>query len=279
VTPFGQKGPYSQYKGSHLVYEAMGGIMYTSGAYSREPLAHGHPQSLYIGGITAAYTTLGALWARRWEGGQHVDVSLREVAAAHHGGATSRYAYAGVIERRAPKNELGSPKGGPHMEGIPPVKDGYVGATFQRGSATRAPLSEWLKLMESDEEADPSFQSPEFQGKIPSHVDEQVLRVLKNWKKYDYFNKVAGSSWVAAVVQTSEDLYKSEHLKERGYFAEIEHPVMGRLRIPGEIYRMPESPYSLRRAAPLLGEHNGEVYGELGYGREEMVVLRQQGAV
>jgi crotonobetainyl-CoA:carnitine CoA-transferase CaiB-like acyl-CoA transferase len=105
VTPFGQKGPYSQYKGSHLVYESMGGIMYTSGAYSREPLAHGHPQSLYIGGITAAYVTLGALWARstcrceRWR---------RRTMAARRAG--TRTQGSSNVERRS--TSRGAPRAG-----------------------------------------------------------------------------------------------------------------------------------------------------------------------
>jgi crotonobetainyl-CoA:carnitine CoA-transferase CaiB-like acyl-CoA transferase len=281
ISPFGQTGPYSRYKGSHLIYEGMGGIMYTSGAYDREPLAHGHPQSYYIGGITAAYTTSAALYARNRMGkGQHIDVSLTEVAAAHHTGPTNRFAYTGAIERRAPKHEPGSPKSGPHMEGIVPVKDGYVGATFQRGAATRAPLSDYLRLLGADKEADPSFVTPSFQGAIPQHVDDLVLSVLKEWKKLDYFNTVAAGSWVAAMLQTSEDLVNSEQLHHRGFYAEVKHPVMGTVKIPGEVYRMPACPYKLRFPAPLLGQHNTEVYcSELGYSREETVLLRQQGAI
>ena len=69
-------------------------------------------------------------------------------------------------------------------------------------------------------------------------------------------------------------------LEERGYFAEIEHPVMGRLRVPGEMFRLPECPWSLRRTAPMLGQHNKEVYcEELGLSQGELVNLRQLGAI
>ena len=55
---------------------------------------------------------------------------------------------------------------------------------------------------------------------------------------------------------------------------------MGKVKIPGEVYRMPACPYKLRFPAPLLGQHNTEVYsGELGYSSEEIVLLRQQGAI
>ena len=55
---------------------------------------------------------------------------------------------------------------------------------------------------------------------------------------------------------------------------------MGRLRVPGEMFRLPECPWSLRRAAPMLGEHNAEVYGgELGVSSGELVRLRELGAI
>ena len=92
-----------------------------------------------------------------------------------------------------------------------------------------------------------------------------LLPLLKQWKKLEYFNTFMSEGFVAGVVQTSEDLANCPQLEERGYFAEIEHPVMGRLRVPGEMFRLPECPWSLRRPAPLLGEHNSEVYSdELG---------------
>ena len=57
ITPFGQYGPYRNYRGNDLLYYALGGMMYTSGSYDREPLKHGHPQTLYMGGMIAAFIT------------------------------------------------------------------------------------------------------------------------------------------------------------------------------------------------------------------------------
>ena len=280
ITPFGQTGPYKNYPGNHIVYEALGGVMYTSGASDRAPLAHGHPQSLYIGGVSASQSTSAALFARNQIGcGQHVDVSLTEVVAAHHTGPTTRYAYTGEIERRAPHNEAGSPKGGAHFEGVIPVKDGFVGATFQRGAGRRGTLADYLRLVGRPDLIKPEYEEP-LPGPVTDEQDQLLLSVLKNWGKYEYFTTAASESWVAAVVQNSEDLANNPHLHERGFYTEMQHPVVGKIQIPGEIFRLPESSFKLRYPTPLLGQHNIEVYGgDLGYSREDLIRLRQLGAL
>ena len=82
------------------------------------------------------------------------------------------------------------------------------------------------------------------------------------------------------IVQTPEDLSNCPHLEERNYFTEIEHPVVGKIRFPGEIIKFPESPWDLRLPAPLLGQHNSVVYGEeLGYSEKDIVQLKQMGSI
>ena len=88
-----------------------------------------------------------------------------------------------------------------------------------------------------------------------------------------------GDGWVAAIVQTSEDLVNCPQLEEREYFTEVEHPVIGSTKIPGEVFRLPKAPWSVSGAAPTHGQHNHEIYGELGYSSDEVVTLRKQGTI
>ena len=77
-----------------------------------------------------------------------------------------------------------------------------------------------------------------------------------------------------------ETMAKNPHLQDRGFFIEMEHPVVGKIRVPGEIFRLPESPFKLRYPAPLLGQHNIETYcDDLGYSRDALIRLRQLGAI
>jgi crotonobetainyl-CoA:carnitine CoA-transferase CaiB-like acyl-CoA transferase len=78
---------------------------------------------------------------------------------------------------------------------------------------------------------------------------------------------------------TPGDLLSDPHFKERGYWAEIEHPVAGKLTYSGAPFRMEEGGWQIRKPVPLLGQHNEQVYGELGYSKEDLVQLRQSGII
>jgi CoA:oxalate CoA-transferase len=86
-------------------------------------------------------------------------------------------------------------------------------------------------------------------------------------------------SILSGPIFTVDEVVDDPHYKGRGYWVEIEHPVAGRLRYPGQPFRMSEHPWRLRRPAPLLGQHNEEVYGALGYSKEDLVKLREMGAI
>ena len=78
---------------------------------------------------------------------------------------------------------------------------------------------------------------------------------------------------------TTEDLAKSPQLKERGFFAEIEHPEAGTLKYPTVSYQFSETPWR-GRPAPLLGQHNELIYCErLSYSRQELTQLATAGII
>ena len=82
-----------------------------------------------------------------------------------------------------------------------------------------------------------------------------------------------------APVSTMGDLLNSEHLKVRGFFAEVAHPEAGTHTYPTAPHTMSETPWTLRRPAPCLGQHNTEVYAELGMAEQELEQLQQAGII
>ena len=80
-------------------------------------------------------------------------------------------------------------------------------------------------------------------------------------------------------INTTEDLINDVHWTARGFWAEIDHPVTGKLNYPGAPFKMMETPWRVGRPAPLLGQHNEEVYGELGYSKEDLVRLKEGGVI
>jgi len=73
---------------------------------------------------------------------------------------------------------------------------------------------------------------------------------------------------------------RDPHLRERGFFVEVEHPRAGKLVMPGAPFRMARTPWRIARPAPGVGEHNDEIYGgELGLSAGERRALRERGVI
>ncbi len=120
VTPFGQSGPYRDYKGSDIVVQAIGALMYTIGLPDREPLKVGGEAALYTTGISAFSAAMLALHVRDAQGfGQHVDISAMEVmtVAQIHSSINEQFGHAPV---RRPTN-------------LVRAKDGWVSPGLESG--------------------------------------------------------------------------------------------------------------------------------------------------
>ena len=88
-----------------------------------------------------------------------------------------------------------------------------------------------------------------------------------------------GFTWGA--VRAPEQLLEDAHLGDRGFWKQVEHPELARsFTYPGEAAIYNGSPWRISRRAPLLGEHNAEIFcGELGLSRAELLVLAEGSAI
>ena len=272
ISNFGQTGPYRDYKGSEIIFYGMGGEMNSTGLEDREPVKMGGTVGLYQAGAAAAVATMGALFAARAQGvGQHIDVSVMETQVGSIDRRMSLllvYQYTGEVSRRVPLGSAGYPTG------IYPTEDGYVEMT---GGLRRFPGS---VQMLGDPEAlkDPKWYTPEAQTdpELREEFEEYFIPWCLERSKQEVWLAAQKSRVLSGPLNTMEELANDPHFKERDAFAEVEHPVVGTLRYPGRPFIMNESPWSVRNAAPLLGQHNEEVLTRLGYGVEQIARLRQQ---
>ena len=105
ISNFGQTGPYRDYKAADIIEYAMGGLMYISGAYDREPLKHAFNQAQFKAGTDGASATLMAMYHQRLTGeGQHVDVSIQEAVATGLRDVVNNFTYTGAVRRRQPNH-------------------------------------------------------------------------------------------------------------------------------------------------------------------------------
>ncbi len=270
VTPFGQDGPYRDFQATDIITCAMSGLMYHSGDSDREPLRNALDQSLYVAGANAAAATLVAVFARLASGeGQHVDVSVAECLAAHLVQPVPYYNYMGATKGRRPVRGSG-------FEELMPARDGYVVPSVQ-GSQ---PWETVATLIGLEKLHDPRFASGA--GRIAHGEELKALLVegLAQWDRLPLFVASGERRLVFGMAQDAGDLVACPHLAARDFYQEVEHPEAGRASYPGMGAALSERPPQAPTPAPLLGQHNGEIYGdELGYDPDALAALRYAGVI
>jgi len=270
VTPFGQTGPYSGFRGNSLTCMALSGQMYTTGDPEREPLTTGGEAAEYLAGVTAWVAVLAALEHRAVSGGgQHVDVSMLEALGAADEYNTAMYAAAGAIRKRYYSRH--------HIPAYPseiyPCRDGYIVVI---GGASGFPLGMAILLERPELESHPLFVNF-WMRIIQWRQFEEILRpylLEHDWR--ELLTRAQELRIPFAPVMSPGLLLADEHLAERGFFQDVEQPGVGRGAMCGPPFKMSETP--LRSGpAPALGEQTQEVLAELGYGAEDARILRERG--
>ena len=255
ISSSGQTGRYRNYRASELVLYALGGMAYITGEYNREPVKHGYNQAQYLGGLAGASGTVASLIGQ-WNGGhgEHVDVSILECVCSTLLTTILDYTYTGNVARRQPLE--GSSLRYPAM-----TSDGYI-------LPTPGVMGDWETYVEMV--GVPELHDPKYDTVAGRQVHSaEVDRLLKSkWMERtakEWFHHAQEWRFPFSPVQTMAEVYESPQLHERGYFVEFPHPAVGTLRYPGPPFQMSETLRRQIRAAPLLGEHNREVFGHLGY--------------
>ena len=278
ITPYGQTGPYRNYKAYPLnIFHAGGEAFVLPGGLSyelnpdREPIKAPGYVGDFDGGVAAAIAVVTALFWRGVSGqGQYVDLSVQEVLLHLSGVEIERYVDDGILEHRGTR----APPGG---LGLAPTEDGY---------AMVQPTSDqmWQSLMALM--GNPQWaERPEFAERASrwEHGDELREKIhgwTVNQSKDDVYHAGQQVGIATAAVYSPEEVFNSPHEAARGFFVELDHPHVGRLRYPSRPHRFPDAPALDERAAPLLGEHNPEVYGDrLGYSDAEIESLREGGVI
>lgn len=276
ITPFGQTGPYAKWKGHDLnAYHLSGASHRYCGRPDAAPLEHGTFSADFFGGYVGVAWGLAAWLGRELVGGgQHLDVSSAEAIAALFVGAQNigGYAQDGVFERRT---GVGMPLASPST--IVPCKDGHVWMMAlepgQWQGLVRAMGSpEWTEL----EMFQDMFTRAENRDLIYPLIEEWT----REHTKQEIMDLCQENGCPTTAVYDVAEAVDHPHLAARGFLHELEHPALGRVRTLGAPVRLPNSPGGPRSPAPLLGQHNAELYGErLGLSAREIDELRREGVI
>lgn len=251
ITPFGQTGPLADWKGGDLIQWAMGGNMWLVGYDdpTTTPILPGGGLSWLAGGHWGAIGTLMALEYRHRTGeGQQVDISVQEACCLATEHSVPAFEYMTQVVHRHDYHNL-----------IKCADGKYFYAQFTNvGSDVWQRLTAWLEELDMAEElSEDRFLIPEVLAQSFPRVIEILSKVAATrttdemWRKGQSF----GLTWM--VVNAPDDLIEDEQLLARNFYQQVEHPELGAtFTYPGPPYLWSETPWRIRRRAPLLGEDN-----------------------
>jgi benzylsuccinate CoA-transferase BbsE subunit len=285
ITPFGDDGPYKDFKATDIVGLAMGGLLYICGDPDRPPVAPSFPTAYLL--AEAAVGTLMALQWRLVSGrGTRAVVSLQDEALLTSWDATITWAASGRIQKRS-----GAVCERPNVtyRQVWSCKDGYV-TFFYFGGRTGAPgnraIVEWMdsegidcqSLKEQDWD---NFDWDSLTQDEVNRLEKPLDPFFKSHTKAELYKGAVERNIILYPMATAKDIAENPQLKSREFWEKVEHPELKtNITYPGAFVKASETRCGLYRRAPLIGEHNREIYlGELGFSDEDMLTLKQAGII
>jgi crotonobetainyl-CoA:carnitine CoA-transferase CaiB-like acyl-CoA transferase len=270
ISGFGQTGPWSQRPGFDLIAQAMSGVMSITGQPGGPPTKSGVPVSDIGCALFALYGILSAFILRgKTGGGQYVDASLFEAAIAFSIWDISEYWGTGKVP---------GPLGTANRFSAPyqavRAQDGYfvLGANSNRLWQT---LCEILKR--PDLLNDSRFGTIAGRLLNRSPLIEEIEKSFATRPAGEWVQILLNAGIPAGPILNYEDALASEQVRAREAVMEFDHPVEGRVKSIGFPVKLSHTVQRIRRPPPLLGQHNDEIFEELGIPVELREQLRLQG--
>ena len=272
ISGFGQTGPYRDRPAFDLILQGMGGVMGTTGEEGGDPVRVGIPIADIAGGMYAAYAITLALLARdRTRAGQSLDVSLMDAQISWLSYYIGIYLTTGEIPPR---------RGSAHATVVPYQAFACAdGRYLTLGTGNDRLFRRFCDVARSALADEPRFRT---NADRIRHRDE-LIPMLET-----LFNTRPAAAWLQALqeagvpcgpIYTIDDIVKDPQVRAREMLVELEHPSAGRATVAGLPVKFSDTPGSIRRPPPRLGEHTDAVLTDLGVAPAEIARLRSLGVV
>jgi crotonobetainyl-CoA:carnitine CoA-transferase CaiB-like acyl-CoA transferase len=273
ISGFGRTGPYAKQGGFDLVAQGMSGLMSITGeGADRPPVKVGAPVTDITAGILAAMGVLAALIHRQKTGqGQMVDTSLFEAGITHTYWQSAIYLATGISP---------GPMGSAHPLIAPyqafQTQDGWLNV----GAANQANWERLLKVLGAEELArDPRFTTNAERIKHVEVLVETLTPYFRQRTTAEWLEQLEAMGVPVGPVLSIAEMQANPQTQAREMVTQVRHSRLGPVKTIGIPVKFSASPGSLRRGAPLLGEHTREVLREHGYSDAEIDTLAAEGAV
>ena len=294
ITPYGQTGPYAHDKAQDINLQAMGGLMRIFGDPERPPVRISQPQAFFHGGLQGAVGSMLAHYHRVLTGeGQHVDSSCQQsiILTLMHCielWDVCQINYRGGGPFSVQNRPL--PLGPMYHRRIWPCKDGHICFFVGGGAAAGVRRSSEFFVKWANEEGyalditDLDWSSLDYTMMSQAQwevIEKAISPFVLTKTKAELFSKAVENAMMLCPVNMANDILDDAHLNARGYWTPVEHDELGdTIPYPGPPVRMGSLPWRIQRRAPLIGEHNEDIFiGELGHTIEQLTALKTRGIV
>jgi len=273
ISGFGQWGPYSERIAFDVLSQAMSGLMAITGYPDSPPTRVGTSLGDVNASVHAAFAIMVALWHREKAGvGQYIDVSMQETMVSILEGAIVRWTIG---------KELLTPIGSMNPHEAPMAafrcKDGYI-------IIATVGDEHWQRFCRAihrpDWAADPGYRTKRQRWLKRYVLQEEIEKITTQYTIKEMGEMMDRERVANSPILDIEQVVDDPHLNARGYFVEVEHPIIGKAKLPGIPFKLSETPGAVEQPSPLVGEHNEFILGKyLGITPAEVKRLKEEGAI
>jgi len=270
ISAFGQTGPWAERSGYDLLIQGMSGIMSVTGEEGRQPVKVGLPMTDLITAMWAAFGATAALYRREFTGeGECIDLGMLEAALPW-------------LTKQAGMTFAGEDTG--RMGTKDPVLAPYQTFETSDGYINICILNEklWKELCvaidRSDLPADDRFEMNADRVENQDALEAEIEKTLAQRTTEEWIEIIAEEAGVpAGPVYEVDEALNNPQIDARGTLSELEHPELGAIPVIEHPLKFAHADSGFELAPPLLGEHNREVFADLGYSTEEIDELQARG--
>jgi crotonobetainyl-CoA:carnitine CoA-transferase CaiB-like acyl-CoA transferase len=287
ITAFGQSGPYRDYKATELITMSMSGLLNQTGDPDRPPLQMSIPQTCLLAGADAAVGTMIAYYQRERTGiGQQVDVSMQQSAAWFLANIIPILELNDKVIKRSGIFRLGNTN--TIQRQVWPCQDGYVFYFMMGGKVGAKTFQELVKWMNEEGMATDFLLNMNWDvldmGNAAQDIVDQISKPIEGFFLIHTRGEISKEANVRHMsicpLSNIEDLLSDKQLEARNFWTQINHPELNaNIIYPKEFVKSSLTSYATRTRAPLIGEHNEEIYSEIGITKRDLVVLKESGVI
>jgi len=291
ITPFGQSGPYRDFKGPDIVVWALSGFLHLCGDPEKPPVRFSFPLAYFL---ACGEASIGALLAHHYRvltgEGQWVDTSAQNACVWPTMDSRALWdIFHKDQERAGGRRYREMPSGVMQMRFVYPCRDGYVQLYIwggKMGEASNKALQAWMEEEKFDISGFKQTGWPFGDlGKITPDGYAKVVDIASTFiaqrAKEELYEEALKRGIMLAPVSTIEDVCHNRQLRERGFWVDVRHDELSdTLRYPGPWAKLTETPLERWERAPRIGEHNNDIYrGELNMSPNELGYLMRLGVI